>query len=81
MNYKEIFLKSINKTAEREIDKVIINQYYLDVLESQDKEIARLKNIIKQIYEIFEKGTFEDNCDCIQIEAIIAEEIKGSEKE
>lgn len=49
MNYKENFLKSINKIAEKEIDKVNINQNYLEVLESQDKEIERLNNIINKL--------------------------------
>ena len=45
------------------------------------KEIERLNNVIKQIYEIFEKGRFEDNCDCIQIEELITRELKGEDKE
>ncbi len=57
MNYKEKFLKSINKIAEKEIDKVNINQHYLEVLESQDKEIERLNNIINKAIEYIEKNT------------------------
>lgn len=48
MNYKEEFLKSINKIAEKEIYKVNINQHYLEVLESQDKEIERLKKELQE---------------------------------
>ena len=51
---------------------------YCDNLEAK---IERLNNIIKQIYEIFKNGRFEDDCDCIQIEEIITREIKGSDKE
>lgn len=45
------------------------------------KEIERLNNIIKQIYEIFKNGLFEDGCDCIQIEELITRELKGEDKE
>ena len=49
MNYKEEFLKSINKIAEKEIDKVDINQHYLEVLESQDKEIKEKDKVINEL--------------------------------
>ena len=49
MNYKEEFLKSINEIAEKEIDKVNINQHYLEVLESQDKEIKEKDKVINEL--------------------------------
>lgn len=35
--------------------------------EEKDKEIERLNNIINYIWQVFENGSFEDGCDCIEI--------------
>ena len=71
MNYKEKFLKSINKIAEKEIDKVNINQHYLEVLESQDKEIERLNSIIKGL-----DNTIENLEEVVEHEDNIIKEVR-----
>ena len=57
-----------------------VEQLLLEKINAE-QEIERLNNIIKQIYEIFKEGRFEDDCDCIQIEELITRELKGSDKE
>lgn len=57
MNYKEEFLKSINKIAEKELYKVDIYQEYLEVLHSQDEEIERLNNLLKETSQMASKET------------------------
>lgn len=57
MNYKEKFLETINKMSENEIYKVNINKQYLEVLESQDKEIERLNNLLKETSQTLSEQT------------------------
>ena len=91
MNYKEKFLKSINKIAEKEIYKVNINQHYLEVLESQDKEIEKLNNIINELeHHLYQEWLEWKDSDCESIYSRAGEdkaiydylqELKGSDKE
>lgn len=55
---KEEFKKVWHNSSKEDI----LNQYYYDYKEKQ-----RLKEEIKWIMEAFEKGYFEDGCDCIKI--------------
>ena len=84
MNYRENFLKSINKIAEKEIDKVNINQHYLEVLESQDKEIEKLNNIINELehYLKLEKWKSVGGIHLGVINGVLnkLQELKGSDK-
>ena len=88
MNYRENFLKSINKIAEKEIDKVNINQHYLEVLESQDKENIRLNNIINELekwlverIDEYKEMELYDNADMYEYTLYTLQELKGSDKE
>ena len=45
------------------------------------KENQRLRSVIKQIYDIFQNGRFEDGCDCYEIETLITEEVEVKNSE
>ena len=69
--------KRILNLRVEEKDKVIND--LLSRIATLEYEVERLESIIKQIYEIFKEGRFEDDCDCIQIEELITRELKGGD--
>lgn len=51
-----------------------------NMYKANDDEVKRLKELICKIANIFANGSFEDGCDCSEIEYLIALEIKGEDK-
>lgn len=58
----------ILEEKDNEIDRLInLNKQLVEECQRLDDEETRLNNIINYICQVFENGSFEDGCDCIEI--------------
>ena len=46
----------------------------VDEIEQLQQENKKYKEVIEKIKDIFDNGTFEDECDCILIEKLLEDE-------
>lgn len=81
-NKSESYFRDIDLLEELEFELRHENLKIVSVnknLKEKDNEIERLNNIINYICQVFENGSFEDGCDCIEIYDYL-KQLKGSEK-
>ena len=73
-----IDMYNFNKDIKVELKPIGVKAI-LDYIDSKDKELERLNNIIDTISEMFERDeNFEDGCYCYEIEKYV-KELKGSD--